>query len=380
MQRQNVRWAIRLGAFGAAIAIGIGAYLLTAPEAVRAAAADAPAAAAPPSVDTVRPKHADMAHKFDTNGTLEAFETADLYPKISGYLTEVRGDIGDHVKAGQLLATIAIPEMEKELAESQAQLAAKRADLALQQVTLERQDILFKGRGTTEQAYDEAKSRAAVAAAEVDLAAATVDKIRTVLGYTRIVAPFAGVVARRNVNRGDFVQAATAGRNNPLFTVQRIDVIRVFCDVPESEVSKLKAGIRASVKPYGLAGKSFEGKVTRFARLLDPTTRNMRTEIDLSNPGEVLYPGMYAQVSLETESHPGVVTVPASSVATGPGGKFVNMVVQGRIVRQDIQTGITEGGVVEVISGLPQNADVVMAAQAAPPPGTMVKAAPHDAS
>jgi len=379
MQMQNFRWAIRFGAFGTVIAIGIGAYLLTAPESVRAAAPNPPAATVP-SVDTIRPKHADMAHKFDTNGTMEAFETTDLYPKVSGYLSEVRADIGDHVTAGQVLAIVQIPEMEKELAEAQAQLAAKRANAALQQVTLERQDMLFKGRGTTEQALDEAKGKAAVAAAEVDLAAATVDKIRTVLGYTRIVAPFAGVVARRNVNRGDFVQAATAGRTNPLFTVQRIDVIRVFCDVPESDVASLKAGIRASVKPYGLNGKIFEGKVTRFSRRLDPTTRNMRTEIDLNNPGELLYPGMYAQVSLEIERHPGALTLPAPSVAADASGKFVNVVVQGRIVHQAIQTGMAEGGMVEVLSGLPPTADVVMVAQGAPPPGTVVKAAPHDAT
>src|SRR5262249_44019033 len=181
------------------------------------------AAQAVPNVDTVRPKHADMSHKFDTNGTLEAYETADLYPKVSGYLSEVRVDIGDHVKAGQLLALVSLPEMEKELAEAQAQWAAKRADAALQQVTLERQQMLFQGRGTTEQAYDEAKSRAAVAAAQVDLAAATVEKIRTMLGYTRIAAPFDGVVTKRNVNRGDFLQAATAGRNTALVTVSRID-------------------------------------------------------------------------------------------------------------------------------------------------------------
>jgi len=382
MKKPFSHWGITLAACGVVLAGGIGTYALGSSEPSRAAAPSPspPAAQTAPAqtVNTIKPKHADMTHKFDTNGSLEAYETADLYAKVSGYLSEIRVDIGDHVKAGQVLALISIPEMEKELAEAQAQLAAKRADATLQQVTLERQEMLFRGRGTTEQAYDEAKSKAAVAAAQVDLAAATVDKIRTLLGYTRIVAPFDGVVTARNVDRGDFVQAATAGRNTALVTVQRIDVIRVFSDVPESEIAKLKVGLRATIKPYGLNGKTFEGKVARFARTLNPQTRNMRTEIDLPNPGELLYPGMYAQVSLETERHPGVLTLPAPAVATDANGKFVYQVVQGRIAKQTIQIGMTEGGVVEVISGIPSTADVVMVAQGAPSPGTPVTASPHE--
>ena len=115
------------------------------------------------------------------------------------------------------------------------------------------------------------------------------EKIKTLLAYKQIVAPFDGVVARRLVNRGDLVQVATtATRTTPtagsLFTVQRIDTIRVFCDVPENDVPHVHIGDPAIVKPSGFDGEPFFGKVTRFSRRLDPETRNMRTEIDLSNP------------------------------------------------------------------------------------------------
>jgi RND family efflux transporter MFP subunit len=375
MQRRFFSWSIRFAAFGAVIAIGIGVYFFLLPASQSVAANSQPAAVQ--TVETIRPIRADIAHSFNTNGTLEAFETADLYPKVSGYLSEVRVDIGDHVKAGQVLALISLPETEKELAEAEATIAAKRADLALQQITSQRQESLLRIQGTSQQAYDEAKSKASVAAAEVDLAAATADKIRTMLEYSRIVAPFDGVVAHRQVNRGDFVQSASAGRSTPLFTVQRVDVIRVFCNVPESDVARLRVGLRASVKPYGLEGKPIAGKVTRFEGRLDPQTRNMRTEIDVPNPGGRLYPGMYAQVSLETELHPHALTLPVSSVGTDPGGKFVYAVQQGRIVRQPVRIGMTEGGMAEILGGLADNANVVMTLQGAPPPGTLVKATFH---
>jgi RND family efflux transporter MFP subunit len=366
---------MRLAIFGVVIAIAVSGYRFVSLESEKASAA-IPTPTPAQSVETIRPIRADMARSFNTNGTLEAFETADLYPKASGYLAEVRVDIGDRVRQGQVLAVISLPETEKELAEAEASVVAKRADLALQQITAQRQEKLLQIQGTSAQAVDEAKSKSSVAAAEADLAAATADKIRTMLAYSRIVAPFDGVVAQRQVNRGDFVQSASSSRTTPLFTVQRVDVIRVFCNVPESDVANLRVGLPASIKPYGLE-KPITGKVARFAGRLDPATRNMRTEIDVPNPGGRLYPGMYAQVSLETERHPNALTLPVSSVGTDPGGKFVYAVQQGRIMRQPIQIGMTEGGVVEIVGGLADRAEIVMVVQGAPPPGTTVKATPH---
>jgi RND family efflux transporter MFP subunit len=364
-----------LAAMGSLVSIAVVTYLVFSTGAHNVSAADASVVAQ--TVETIHPTRVDIAHSFNTNGTLEAFETADLYPKVSGYLADVRVDIGDRVKAGQVLAVISLPETEKELAEAEATVAAKRADLALQRITLQRQEGLLKIQGTSQQAYDEAKGKAAVAAAEVDLAAATVEKIRTMLNYRQVLAPFDGDVSHRQVNRGDFVQAATAGRTTPLFTVQRVDMIRVFCNVPESDVARLRVGISASVKPYGQETTPIVGKVTRFEGRLDPETRNMRTEIDIPNPVGTLYPGMYVQVSLETENHSNALTLPASAVGSDTKGKFVYVMQQGRIERQPIQIGMTEGGMVEVLSGLADGADVAMVIQSAPLPGTSVRGVSH---
>jgi RND family efflux transporter MFP subunit len=354
-----------------------------------------------PRVEVEHPRRVAVVQRLQTNATLAAFEETDLFAKVSGYLSDVRVDIGDHVKAGQVLAVISVPEMENELAEDKAQLDSKRrsletaerqvdhnqANITLQDLTLKRQELLFKGRDIADQTLDEARANAdiakadvgvaeanrAFAAAQVNLAVATVERIKTLLAYSQIVAPFDGVVARRLVNRGDLVQAATSTRTTPLFTVQRIDTIRVFCDVPENDVPHLHIGDSAIVKPYGFEGKPFVGNVTRFSLRLNPETRNMRTEIDLPNPKERLYPGMYAEVSLEMNRRPDALTVPAAAVGSDGVGNFVYTITDNRITRLAINIGLTDSGRTEVTGGLSKETPVVTIFRAAPPPGTAVR-------
>jgi RND family efflux transporter MFP subunit len=369
------------------------------------AAAPAPAksteADSRPRIEVVHPRRVTVARRLQTNATLAAFEEADLFAKVTGYLSDVRVDIGDHVKAGQVLAVIDIPELEQQLAEDQAQLASKqsaletarrqvdhdRANRTLQDITLKRQEALFKDQWVPAQMVDQTRADAAVAKAnvgvakanrtlaahQIDLAAATVEKTKALLAYSQIVAPFDGVVARRLVNRGDLVQAPTGTLMTPLFTVQRIDTIRVFCDVPENDVPLVHIGDPAIVKPSGLEGKPFIGKVTRYSLRLDPETRNMRTEIDLPNPEERLYPGMYAQVSLEMNRRPDVLTVPAAAVGSDGDGSFVNTIADNRITRLAVRTGLTDNGRIEVTAGLSEGTPVVAIVKGAPPPGTAVQ-------
>jgi multidrug efflux pump subunit AcrA (membrane-fusion protein) len=261
--------------------------------------------------------------------TIQAFFVTDLYAKDSGYVSQVNNDIGDHVKVGQVLAVIEDPEVQAQSNRAQAgvqqakaalevaqrQLAGMQADLTLQQVTLKRQKELFAGKASTAQMLDEARAKqgvssanvetgkAKITSAEADLEAAKAEaeRLQALLQYDKIVAPFDGVVTRRLVNPGDLVQAATSTRTAPLFTLQKLDVVRVFADVPEASAAGIRSGLPADVKLYGPAGVTIHGAVTRIATALDPTTRTMRVEIDLPNPGEKLLPGMYAQVTLGPE-------------------------------------------------------------------------------
>lgn len=366
MMEEISRWRLSIGLMTVSL-LGVGACSPSSPP---------PPPAPPVATSIVHPT--DFAHHVDSDATIEAWQSADLYPKVSGYLSDVRADIGDHVKAGQVLAVISLPETEKELAEDQAQLAAKRADANLQQITLKRQEQIYSGHGITDQMMDEARAKASVATAQADLAAATVQRIQTMLAYTKIVAPYDGVVARRLVNQGNFVQAATAGVTTPLFTVENISTIRVFAEVPEADSAQLRVGDPVTIHPYGSAGKDKDvaGKITRFANSLNPATRTMHTEIDLPNAGGHLYPGMYALVSLKLSQRHNVLTVPSSAIVAAPSGSFVYGVENGHVVQRPIKAGATEDGAVEVLSGLTDGSEVITDAKTAPPIGNPVKTTP----
>ena len=270
-------------------------------------------------------------------GTVQAFYATDLFAKESGYISQINADIGDQVKKNQVLAVIETPELQQQLMRSRAavqqaaaaldvakrRLTGLQADRALQ-ATLKRTEQLFAGKAMTGQQLDEQRAKegvsaanlgvgqADVALAEANLAAANADlqRLQVLVEYTKIIAPFDGVITRRLVNLGDLVQAATAARPSaPLFTCQEIDVVRVFAEVPETNAAAIRPGWAAEVRLYGPTGQTLRNTVTRVAGALEPTTRTMRVEIDLPNPDGSLLPGMYAQVTLSPPPDPVEATV-----------------------------------------------------------------------
>jgi multidrug efflux pump subunit AcrA (membrane-fusion protein) len=287
-------------------------------------------------------------------GTIEAFEIADLQAKVTGYIQKLNVDIGDRVSAGQVLAVIDVPELQDELAQAQAQQAqtgaalerAKASQAAAQETltvakrqlapleaiarlkeqTFMRVSALAKDQASSDQDLDDAAGARDASAAEVETARARigqaqaevtvaeagvkladsqiaaakaqVQKVTTLIGYTRIVAPYDGIVSRRLVNRGALVQPSLAKAGDAIFTVQHLATVRVFADIPEADVAKVRPGMPAIVTPYGLPGQTFRGQVTRTASSIDVATRTLRVEIDLPNPDFHLLHGMYAQVQL----------------------------------------------------------------------------------
>jgi multidrug efflux pump subunit AcrA (membrane-fusion protein) len=335
------------------VAAGAAALLLSVPGAAAPGRPPAPTTAPSPQTQPATGPGPGAAG-VSVMGGVDAYWSADLFAKKSGYDAEVTADIGDRVAKVQVMAVIDVPELDRELAAARAGLAAKRelakaAEAAVQQAqtglevakrqaegaraeqrlmeaTLKRQEELFADQAATSQQIDEARAKAEVArstaavdeakiaAAEADLraaqahvavadanaevAAAEAQRVETMAEYRRIVAPFDGVVTRRQVSPGDLVQSGAANRAAPLFTVQRIDTVRVMCDVPEANAAAVAVGDPAEVKLFGQPSQTVRGAVTRVATALNPATRTMRVEIDLPNPQGRLRPGMYAQVML----------------------------------------------------------------------------------
>jgi multidrug efflux pump subunit AcrA (membrane-fusion protein) len=308
-----------------------GSWTFAMPAALLISAGAPPSMEPPVSTGSPTVMHADPGGEQPSTVTapasVEAFFTTDLYAKDSGYVSRLNADIGDHVQEGQLLAVIEDPETHAQydralagvqqakaaLEVAKRQLIGLQADRTLQLLTFRRQKELFAGKAATAQALDEANAKdqaseanaetgkAKIASAEADLQAAEAEsqRLQALLQYTRIAAPFTGVVTRRLVNPGDLVQAATGTRTVPLFTVQQLNTVRVFADVPEASAVDIRPGWTAAVKLDETPGQVVHGAVTRVASALDSATRTMRVEIDLPNRDEKLLPGMYAQVTLE---------------------------------------------------------------------------------
>lgn len=388
-----------------------------------------PVPGTPRSVEVTAPKRQDMSRLLDVPATMEAYEQADLYAKASGYISEVRVDIGDSVKTGDVLAVIDVPEMLKELAEARALHAAAaagvqtaeskivqtkkmhdvagsmlvraQAEYTLKKTTLQRRKELFGGTAITQEQLDEAQNQhdiaqadvgiaeAKIAATEADIvsagafrtaavanvavAQARIEKTQTLMQYAQIVAPFDGVVARRLVDRGALVQSAMTSRTTPLFTVQRIDKFRIFIEVPESDIAFVRPGCSAKVKPYGIDGAELVGTIARAASSLKPDTRTMRTEIDLDNGDGRLMHGMYAQVVVELDERASALTVPASSLLTEGKETFVYTVVDERAVRTPVRIGLDDGVRVQITDGLTDGSLVVVTGKGLISDGSMLR-------
>jgi HlyD family secretion protein len=307
-----------------------------------------PAAASPkPSVISVKvdkPRRETLHHTIAQPGAIQALEQPAIYAKVAGYLAEWKVDMGDRIRKGDLLAELAVPELAVDLgqkdalvrqAEAQLKMAKeavpaaeaeqRRARSQYERLAKVGQTGVLDKDNIAEALYgsEASKARLAIARADVAVKEAQLDVARknreyseTMLKYMRIVAPFDGVVTRRYVDTGQFVQPATGTKGDILFTVARTDIMRIFVEVPETEAYWVTDGMPAQVRVQALGGQQFTGKVTRTSWSLDRTSRTLLAAIDFPNNLEGKFrPGMYAYAVI-TGERSGVLTVPASAVVT----------------------------------------------------------------
>jgi membrane fusion protein, multidrug efflux system len=337
------------------------------------------ASADPPlAVAVVHPLHGNAVRSITLPGDLVGFYESSLYAKVTGYLKSISVDKGDWVKKGEVLAQIEVPELQERFARAQA-------NLQVQKLTYQRLEDVWKSdpRLVARQDVDIAQGKYLEAKADVD-------ELGAIVSYTRIVAPFDGIVTARYVDPGALIKAGgdqttaptqegsaqPTGGAVPVVSLAMIDTMRTYVYVPQGVVGFIRRGTPATLTLQDLPGRSFNGAVTRFAESLDLSTRTMLTEIDLNNSNHQLYPGMYANVTLQLERHPDVLQLPDSAIGNDTEGNYIMLVSNNKLIRRRVTAGIRSRHYIEIVGGLNGDEQVVAALDPSLIEGETVNAVP----
>ncbi len=357
------------------------------------------------TVAAARVTREDLGRDVSINGEFRPYQEVELHAKVAGYLKTISVDVGDHVQAGQVVATLEIPENANEAAQAlaskrraEADLVRARTDLARAEtqhqnahVILTRMEQVAKSRPNliAMQELDDVRTRDLLAEGQIDTARASItaaqeqvraaeaaeERGKTMAGYSRITSPFAGVVSKRYADLGALIQQGTASSSQamPIVRISDISRLRVVLAVPESAVASIKAG--SSVTMYVEALKrSYQGRVSRFADRLQDGTRTMETQVDLDNPRAELKPGMFATAVLSLERHEATLAVPVQSVFLVKNVPHVYHVDgQGRIEDKEVRTGLETPEKIEIAAGLAEGDVVVTGGRGQVRPGQVVK-------
>lgn len=355
------------------------------------------------SVAVAKVSRETLSRELTISAEFRPFEEIELHAKIAGYLKEITVDVGDFVKTGQLIARLEVPELHEELVQAEATKQRSEAEVKRAQVEIERAQAahesghlsytrlagVSKSRPelVAQQELDEAEARdktaesqvavtrAALVTAEqqVRVSESAVQRVRTMLTYTEIRAPFAGMITKRYGDRGAMIQAGTASQSQamPVVRLSGIDKLRLTLPVPESATSVVRVGMPVEVRVAALK-QSIRGVVARFTGAVQHSTRTMEAEVDVPNPSRKLLPGMFADAVIALDRHSGILTIPVGAVAQG--AKPTAMVVNGsgQLEERALQTGIETPTRVEILEGLSEGELVVIGSRGQLRPGQTV--------
>ena len=333
---------------------------LLATSAVPALAADSK----PLEVAVTKLSHGDVTRYVTLPGTIRANQQATLYAKVAGYLQRVTVDVGDRVKAGQVLAEIEVPELLADLEKYKAEAQVAAADFArISAAQRDAPDLIVP------QQVDEARGR-------MDIAKAALTRTERLLAFSKIVAPFSGVITARFVDAGAFIPAATSGsaaQNAALFTVMDFDTVRITVPVPEMDASFVRGGQPVQVTVEGIAGKRFEAKVSRYSYALNDATRTMHVEADVPNKDGELRPGMYASVRVGVERHNDTTFIPAVALVMEKTNAFAYLANGDKAKKSALKIGFNDGERVEVLDGVAPSDNIILTGKLALSDGAPIK-------
>jgi membrane fusion protein, multidrug efflux system len=322
---------------------------------------------AKPNVNVVLAAHAAPTSLLSLPGSIEAMHEAPIYARTNGYVQKWTTDIGAHVAAGQLMATIESPEVDQQVDQAKADLVQLQANLDLAKRTLDRWQALAHDSVVTALDVDTKQATYDAAAGSLRAGQANYQRLLQLQDFERVTAPFDGVVTSRSLDDGMLVTAgaslgpAGTASDKPLFTVAGTDTVRVYVNVPQSSMTLVQPGQKAAVFIREMPQTTFEGTVVRNARALDAASRTLLTEIQIANPKFLLLPGMYAEVRFQVKTESQTLTIPANALIVRTEGPQAAVVRSDNTIHyQKLELGRDFGMEVEITGGLEEGTRVVL--------------------
>jgi RND family efflux transporter MFP subunit len=310
-------------------------------------------------VKTTAPRRSDGGQVLALPGTLQGYVQSPIAARASGYLKRWTKDIGARVAQGELLAEIETPEVDQQLGQAIAAREQAASSLALAKSTVERWEGLRKKDVVSQQDLDEKRSAVTQQQANVAAADANVQRLQQQQAFKRVLAPFAGVITRRNVDVGDLIDAGGAA-SRPLFLLAQTDPLRVYVNVPQAYAQLVRPGQAVVVTQAELRGQKFRGEVARTAASIDTATRTMQVEVALPNREGLLLPGAYVQVSLPLQAS-GALLVPTNTLLFRGEGTMVAAVDgQGKVTLKRVTVGRNFGENFEALDGIAEGTRLVL--------------------
>jgi RND family efflux transporter MFP subunit len=313
-----------------------------------------------PTVAVGHPITTGASRTLTLPGDVAAFYEAPIYARVNGYLHGWSEDIGAHVKAGQVLATIDTPDLDEQLAQARADLASARANAALADLTAKRWHALLASNSVSQQSSDEKEGNAVATRALVNAQQAHVDQLRALKSFALLTAPFDGVVTARNTDVGALINAGSSAAQ-PLFKVADVHEMRVYVRVPQVYASELARGIQASLTQPQYPGQTFPARLVTTSQSVAAGSRTVLVELMANNKAGKLWPGTYADVKFDLPADRGVLRVPASAlIFRAPGPQLATLGANNRLVMKSVTIGRNLGAELEITGGLSASDRVVI--------------------
>ncbi|HTX39617.1 MAG TPA: efflux RND transporter periplasmic adaptor subunit [Bryobacteraceae bacterium] len=312
-----------------------------------------------PTVTVIHPRRGAMAEEVVLPGNAQAYVATPIYARIDGYLKKWYFDIGAHVKAGQLLAEIETPEVDRQLDQARADLATAQANYELSRTTAARYQNLFKSDSVAKQDVDDRVGDLQAKKAMVDSATFNVRRLEETQSFQKVYAPFDGIITTRNIDIGALIDAGANAPGKELFDMAATGRLRVYTNVPQAYSRDVRPGGQATLTLAEFPGRRFMGKIVRTSDAIDPASRTLLTEVDVDNPAGELLPGAFLSVHFKLSSKIGAVVIPVNTLIFRSAGMQVAILRGDRAELVPVTIGRDYGTEVEVLSGIAPSDDII---------------------